>query len=171
MVISVTSDGPNTQLPFGVFITILWTSSIGSSCMPSFFIIVFIWRGLMFPGSILLTPLPYSYRCTIIKCKHLRARKECSAAGNEPIPARNNQYDVLRADLRVCRDHVLCKRILPLRHKLCDIVPDDHPVAGRREDRMEPAAPLHPEREPAVRRPDRRKPHAAVQDLADTSRC
>src|SRR5208337_4820834 len=111
MVISVTSDGPNTQLPFGVFMTILWTSSIGSTCMPSFFIIAFIWRGLMFPGSILLTPLPYSYRCTVIKCKHLCARKERSAAGNEPIAARNHQHVVPRADLRVCRDHMLCKCI------------------------------------------------------------
>src|SRR5208337_4888642 len=117
MVIAVTSTGPNTQLPLGVFITILSTSSIGSTCMPSFFIIAFIWRGLMFPGSIFFTTLPYSYRCTVIKCKHLRARNDRSAAGDQTVIFCNDDHLVARADLRIRSHHVLGKDIFSLRHE------------------------------------------------------
>ncbi len=110
--------------------------------MPSFFIIAFIWRGLIFPGSIFLTTLPYSYRYSIIKCKHLRARNDCCAAGNEPIFACNNHHVIARADCRVCCDNVFCKRILALCHELCNIVPDDHAVRRGRKERLERVLPL-----------------------------
>jgi len=99
MVIDETSASSKIQLPFGVLITILCTSSICSTCMPSFFIIAFIWRGLMFPGSIFLTTLPYSYPYTVIKCKHLRARNDRCAAGNQTVVFCNDDHLVARADL------------------------------------------------------------------------
>jgi len=133
--------------------------------MPSFFIIAFIWRGLMFPGSILLTPLPYSYRSTVIKCKHLCARKERCAAGKEPISLCNHHHIVPRADLRVCCDYVLCKRILALRHKLCHVLADHDPVAGRGDCGEKPSRPFDPEREPAVRCTDGCKADAVIEDL------
>jgi hypothetical protein len=112
--------------------------------MPSFFIIAFIWRGLMFPGSIFLTTLPYSYRCTIIKCKHLRARKEGYAAGKETIAASNNEDIVARADLRISRDNMFCKRVFSLCHKRRDIFEDYNPITGWCEDSLKPSCPFDP---------------------------
>src|SRR5512137_1379045 len=109
--------------------TILWTSSICSTFMPSFFIIAFIWRGLIFPGSIVLTTLPYSYRYSIIKCKHLLARNDCSAAGCEPVVPCHDQNVIARADGGICGDNVFCKRIFSPGNEFCHIVPDHDPVS------------------------------------------
>src|SRR5512137_363042 len=118
MVIAETSvPASKTQSPLGVLITILCTSSICSTLMPSFFIIAFIWRGLIFPGSILVTPLPYSYRYSVIKCKHFRAGNDRCTTGKEPVVAGDNQNIVPRADCGVRRDHVLCKRVLAFLNK------------------------------------------------------
>ena len=124
----------------------------------------------MFPGSILYTPLPYSYRCTVIKCKHLRPRKECGAAGNKPIAASDHQYIVPRADLRVGCHYMLCKCVFSLCNKLCHIILDHYPVGGRRQGRMKPAGSFNPQGQPSVRGTDRCKPDPIVQYLANPSR-
>jgi hypothetical protein len=135
--------------------------------MPSFFIIAFIWRGLIFPGSIFLTTLPYFYRCSVIKCKHLRAGKDRSAAGDEPIVSCNDKDLVPRADLRVRGNDVLCKRVLPLCHELRHVVPDRDPVTGRREDTVQPLRAFDPERQPPVGGTDGREADSFKEHLPD----
>jgi len=87
--------------------------------------------------------MPYSYRCTIIKCEHLRTRKECCATGKEPIAAGYYENIITHADLRICRDHMFRKCIFSLCHKLSDIVPDYHPVTGWRKEGLEPSCPFY----------------------------
>jgi hypothetical protein len=138
--------------------------------MPSFFIIAFIWRGLTFPGSILTTPLPYSYRYSVIKCKHFRAGNDGCATGKQAIAAGNNEHLVPRADLRISGCDMLCKSILPLPDELCNIISDDNPVRGGRKGCLQPFCPLNPERQPAVGSPDGCQPCPPGQYLTDPAR-
>src|SRR5512136_1351191 len=151
--------------------TILCTSSICSTCMPSFFIIAFIWRGLIFPGSIFLTTLPYSYCYSIIKCKHLRAGNYRSTASNQAVIAGNNQHIIPGAYCRISRGHMFCKGILALCDKLCDILTDNDAVAGWREQCLETFCPLDTQCQPAIRRPDRCEAHPPKENLTYPPGC
>src|SRR5512137_2357349 len=146
--------------------TILCTSSICSTCMPSFFIIAFIWRGLIFPGSIFLTTLPYSYCYSIIKCNHLHAGNYRSTTRNQMVIACNYQHIIPRADCRISRRHMFCKGVLSLRNKLRNIFTDNNAVAGYREQCLETFCPLDTQRQPAIRCPDCCEAHPSQEDLA-----
>jgi hypothetical protein len=139
--------------------------------MPSFFIIAFIWRGLIFPGSIFLDSLPYSYGYSIIKCNHLRTRNDRCTAGNEAIVRRNDHHVVARADLRVGSDNVLGKHVLPFRDELRHILPDDNTVTGSGKVFLEALCTLDTERQPAVRGADCCEPYPFKEDLAYPPRC
>jgi hypothetical protein len=118
--------------------------------MPSFFIIAFIWRGLIFPGSIFLTTLPYFYRYSVIKCQHLRAGNDRCSAGDKPIFPGDYQDVIARADNGICADNVFCKRILPLCHEPGNILPDNNPVPGCRKERLEALCSFNAKRQPAI---------------------
>jgi hypothetical protein len=135
--------------------------------MPSFFIIAFIWRGLIFPGSILLTTLPYSYRYSVIKCKHFRTGNDCRAAGKEPVARADNQDIVARADTGVSSDDMFCKRVLAFFDKFRHIIPDNHPVRRGGQGFLCPLCPFNAQRQPPVRCPDRGKPYSVKEYLAD----
>jgi hypothetical protein len=135
--------------------------------MPSFFIIAFIWRGLIFPGSMCGTPLPYFYGYSIIKCKHLRARNLRCAAGNKPVVASSHQHIIPGADLRIRGNDMPGERIFSLIHKFRNIITDYNPVTwGSKKDMKAPCT-FDAERQSPVRGPDSSQAHAPVQDLAD----
>jgi hypothetical protein len=135
--------------------------------MPSFFIIAFIWRGLIFPGSIFLTTLPYSYRYSIIKCKHLRSRNDRSAACYEPVVPGNHQHVITRADSGICGYDVFCKRIFSQSNEFCHIIPDHDPVSRGREYSLKPLCSPDAEGEPAIGCPDGCQPGSLIQYLTD----
>ena len=133
--------------------------------MPSFFIIAFIWRGLIFPGSIFLTTLPYSYRYSIIKCKHLLTRNDCSAAGNESITPGNHHHVIPRADSGICGGNVFGKRVLALCNEFSHIIADNHAVSRWGQHGLHPFCPFDPECQPAVRCADGCKTDPLIQYL------
>jgi len=118
--------------------------------MPSFFIIAFIWRGLIFPGSIFLTTLPYFYRYSVIKCQHLRAGNNRCAAGDKPIFPGDYQHVISRADNGICTDNVFRESVFSLCYELGHIVLDNDPVPGCRKERVETLCPFNAKRQPAI---------------------
>jgi hypothetical protein len=136
--------------------------------MPSFFIIAFIWRGLIFPGSIFLTTLPYFYGYSILKCKHFRPGNHRGPAGEKPVFTGDNQNVVARANAGVCSGHVLCKRVLALCDEGRHVILDNDPVRRGGEDGMKAPGTFDAERQPAIRCPDGSQPAPVIQDLPDT---
>jgi hypothetical protein len=113
------------------------------------------------------TPLPYFYGYSIIKCKHLRARKLGTAAGNKPVIAGNHQHLIASTDLRIRENDMPGKRILSLCHKPSYIITDSHPVAGGGKECLEVPCPLDAKCQSPISCSKSGKAHSPVQDLAD----
>lgn len=126
----------------------------------------------MFPGIMRIHTLAYFYRYTVIKHQHLCPREDRGARGAEAVVAGDDHNLVACPDLRVCRDDMPAKDILPVTGKIRNIREYADPVCRRRDGSHEPAGTGNPERQAPVGGPDCRKPlpRPRLEDLADTPR-